>query len=63
MGVELAAEISVKFREKKVVIVHSGHQLLPRAPLKAGEISKNFLLSHGVQIIWNDKVIAHTGLI
>jgi len=57
VGVELAAEIVGKYgREKEVVIVHSGKQLIERNNIRAIEYAQRFLENRGVKILFGERV-------
>ncbi|XP_073126517.1 uncharacterized protein [Henckelia pumila] len=55
-GVELAAEISVDFPDKKVTLVHRGSRLLEFIGEKAGKKALNWLTSKKVEVILNQSV-------
>lgn len=53
VGVELAAEYAVHFKDNKIdkkITVYSGQRLLPGLPAKAGTIAETFLKAHNVEI-------------
>lgn len=58
VGIELSGEIRDVYKDKKIVIVHSGSNLLDqKAPEKARNKLANLLASNKVQVILNDSVI------
>ena len=58
VGVELAGEISWKYKgKKKIIIVHSNDRLIERNPLKASNYAENYLKKRGVKIFYGEKVI------
>lgn len=56
VGTELAAEISEKYQEKKITLVHTQSSLLERNPLKARAYAEKFLQKRGVTILFNERV-------
>ena len=58
-GIENAAELASKAKDKQVTLVHSQQRLLERLPLKASKYAENFLRHYNVQIVYDEKVIAH----
>ncbi len=57
IGVEVAGEISTRFPEKRLVIVHSKDRLIERNPKKASKIAEDFFKEKNVEIIFNEKVV------
>jgi NADH dehydrogenase FAD-containing subunit len=56
VGVELAAEITEKFPGKEVILIHSGPKLIPRMAKKASNYAEWFLSSHGVTLVFDERV-------
>ncbi|MFA4887467.1 MAG: FAD-dependent oxidoreductase [Candidatus Nanoarchaeia archaeon] len=56
VGVELAAEISCHYKEKKITLIHSHPRLMERNLPKAQEYVERFLRKKGVEIVFNEKV-------
>lgn len=56
IGVELAAEIITKYKDKKIKIVHSGENLISRNHKKTMRYAEKFLVEKGVDIIFNERV-------
>ena len=59
IGVEIAGELITKTKNKKINIVHSHKRLLERNPVKASSYAQKCLEKHGINIIFNEKVIRH----
>ena len=59
IGIEIAGELITKTKNKKINIVHSHNRLLERNPVKASSHAQKFLEKHGINIIFNEKVIRH----
>eukprot|EP01112_Ceratiomyxa_fruticulosa_P006602 TRINITY_DN1742_c0_g1_i4.p1 TRINITY_DN1742_c0_g1~~TRINITY_DN1742_c0_g1_i4.p1 ORF type:complete len:279 (-),score=40.51 TRINITY_DN1742_c0_g1_i4:308-1144(-) len=59
VGVELAAEIVSHFKSKRVILVHSQANLINRFPKKAIKYCEDFLRSHGVELILNERITQH----
>ncbi len=57
VGVELSAEISTHYKEKKITIVHSKNRLIERNNDKTRIYAEKFLTKRGVKIIFNERVI------
>ncbi len=57
VGVELAAEIIWKYKNKNITIVQSKNSLMDRNNLKAQEFAKKYLTKKGVKIIFNEIVL------
>ncbi len=57
VGVELAAEIITHYPNKRVSIIHPHRSLIPRNNHKSQIYATRFLQRHGVNIVYNDKVI------
>ncbi len=57
VGVELAAEISTTFSDKKITIIHSHPELLERMGEKARTFAKKFLEKHHVRLLLNEKYV------
>ena len=56
VGVELAGEITDKYRGKNVTIIHSGDSLMNRNSVKARNFARSFLEKRGVKMIFNERV-------
>ena len=56
VGVELAGEITERYSEKKVTIIHSGDCLMKRNNAKSRKFVKEFLEKRGVKLIFNERV-------
>lgn len=56
VGVELAGEICFAFPDKEITIVHSKDRLIERNNQKAISYAHKFLESHGVKILFNEKL-------
>jgi len=54
-GVELAAEIACKYRDKEITLVHSHDKLMERNTKKVGTYSEKFLKKKGVKIIFGER--------
>ena len=59
VGVELAAEISATYPEKKIKIVHAHAELIERNPVKARMYVRKFLEKKRVEFICNERVVNH----
>ena len=59
IGTEVAAELSTKTPEKQIVLVHSQDRLIHRNPMTASNYAAWFLRSHGVEILYNEKIKHH----
>ncbi len=57
VGVELAAEISEDYPEKKITIVHAKERLIERNPKKASGYVEKYFRKRNVEIIYNERVI------
>lgn len=56
VGVELAAEISEKYKDKEIIIVHSKNRFMERQPEKASKHAGEFLKKNNVKIYLNETV-------
>ncbi len=56
VGVELAAEIALHYRNKKLTLVHLDRELMPRNSKRTRKYAEKFLKKRGVEIIFNDRV-------
>jgi apoptosis-inducing factor 2 len=56
VGVELAGEISTKFPDKKITLIHGSNRLLDSLNEKAGKLAFRQLESSGVRIVLKEKV-------
>ncbi len=57
VGVELAAEIVVRYPQKKITLVHAKTELIERNPPRARTYARKFLEKRGVTILWGERVI------
>ena len=57
VGVELASDIITKYKDKKITLIDSNSELIPRNNKKTRNHVKAFLEAHGVSIINNEKII------
>ena len=62
VGVELAAEIVDRWKDKKITIVNSQQNLLAKSPSKAINYVENFFKQAGVHVVLNERVISVQGL-
>lgn len=60
VGVELAAEICDKYRNKEIIMVHSRERLIIRNEIRSSDYAKKYLKEKGVKIIYNEKLISST---
>lgn len=56
VGVELAGEITDKYPQKKITLVHAKSDLIERNPAKARKYALSLLKRKGVFIVFNEKV-------
>lgn len=56
VGVELAAEIATKYKDKHVTIVHAGSRLIDRNNEKTIEYVEKFINKIKVDVIYNEKI-------
>lgn len=56
VGVEIAAEILEKYPDKKVTIVQSRDELMPRTPEKARQYAESYLKKKGAKIVFGHKL-------
>lgn len=56
VGTELAAEISEKYPQKEITLVHAQSSLLERNPQKARAYAENFLKKKSATILFNERV-------
>ncbi len=56
VGVELAAEIAERYKDKNIMLVHSRDKLMPRCVPKVCEYSEKYLRKKGVKIIFNERI-------
>jgi NADH dehydrogenase FAD-containing subunit len=59
IGVEIAAELASRTKNKQITLVHANTRLLERLPLKASKYAKKYLRNHDVKIILNEKIVQH----
>jgi len=57
VGVELAAEISSSYKNKKIILIHAKSRLMPRENLKSSKYAENFLKNNNVEIIYEERII------
>jgi len=57
VGVELAAEIIGKYKDKDITIIESNKELIERTPKKAREYARQFLTNKGVKILFREKLV------
>jgi apoptosis-inducing factor 2 len=57
IGTEVASNLSRKFPEKQLILVHPHTRLLERNTKRVSRYAKKYLEEHKVQIIYNEKVI------
>eukprot|EP01023_Acetabularia_acetabulum_P019547 TRINITY_DN19981_c0_g1_i7.p1 TRINITY_DN19981_c0_g1~~TRINITY_DN19981_c0_g1_i7.p1 ORF type:complete len:429 (-),score=55.32 TRINITY_DN19981_c0_g1_i7:156-1442(-) len=57
VGVELIAELAAKFKkQKRLILVSGGNQLLDRLHPRCGQIAVQWLLKHGVEIYLGESI-------
>jgi len=61
VGVELAAEILEKHRDKEIILVHSQSHLMNRSPLRAILYTEEALQKNGVRVLLKERVIRQQG--
>jgi len=61
VGVEMAAEIIEHYPDKKIILVHSRDELMPRSNKKSRAYAEKFLKKRGVEILFNERVIGGKG--
>jgi len=61
VGVELAAEILEKHRDKEVVLIHSQSHLMNRSPLRAILYTEEAFARNGVRVLLKERVIRQQG--
>lgn len=61
VGVEVAADIKLRFKEKEVSLVHSTAGVLEAMPTQYSALAAQFLQKSGVHLILNTKVVDFTG--
>ncbi|PIN89465.1 hypothetical protein COU60_03655 [Candidatus Pacearchaeota archaeon CG10_big_fil_rev_8_21_14_0_10_34_76] len=61
VGVELAAELSTKHKNKKITIIHSRETLIERNYHKSIKKADSFLKRHDVKIIFNERAKSKRG--
>jgi apoptosis-inducing factor 2 len=59
VGIEIAAELATKYRNKEITIVHSDKRLIPRNSQKSAHYVTKFLEERGVRVILNERVIKY----
>lgn len=59
IGTEIAAELATKSPGKSITLVHSHDRLLERNHKNVSRYAKKFLQDHGINIIFQEKVIDH----
>lgn len=55
VGVELAAEIVTKYKNKKIYIIHSKERLMNRNNIKSSLYAEKFLKKHNVDLLLNNR--------
>jgi NADH dehydrogenase FAD-containing subunit len=60
-GVELAAEVAVAYPGKRISIIDAGPQLLGRLSARARGYATKFLLRHGVELLFGQKIVGRDG--
>ncbi|MEK6918947.1 MAG: FAD-dependent oxidoreductase [Nanoarchaeota archaeon] len=58
VGVEIAAEIVSKYKNKKVTLIQADDRIIPRNSSKSADYCKKYLTDRGVKIILGQKVVA-----
>lgn len=58
-GVEIAAELISRTKNKQITLVHANNRLLERLPLQASKYAEKYLRNHDVKIILNEKIVRH----
>jgi len=61
VGVELAGEITSKFPEKQVTLIHSQTQLMNRSPQKVGKHAEEFFKGKNVTVVTGERITEQTG--
>ncbi len=56
VGIELAAEICTNYKNKNIMLVHSGKHLVQRNNPKTIKYAENFLEKKGVKLLLNERV-------
>ncbi len=59
-GVELAAEICTKYRDKEITIIHAGDSLIERNHPGSIRCARKFLQRYNVKIIYGERAIKQT---
>ncbi len=57
VGVELAAEIIVRYPQKKITVVHANNELIERNPSRARAYARQFLERRGVTLLFGERVL------
>lgn len=60
VGVEMAAEICTKYKDKKIIIIEKNNRLMSRNYKKTAIYAEKFLKNKGVEIKYNEDVIKYT---
>ena len=56
-GVELAAEIATKYKNKKITLINKDSRLMPRQNRKASKYAEKFLRKNNVKVLLNQKIM------
>lgn len=56
VGVELATEIATHYKDKEILLIHSGSKIMERNNPKTSRYAEKFLVRNGVKIILNEKI-------
>jgi NADH dehydrogenase FAD-containing subunit len=59
IGTEVAGALAKTVPEKQIVLIHPHDRLLERNTKTVSEYAKKYLDEHGVQLIFNEKVVDH----
>ncbi len=56
-GVELAAEITTKYKNKEITLINKDPRLIPKQNIKASKYAKKFLKKNNVKVLLNQKIV------
>lgn len=59
IGTEIAGDLAEQFPEKHIILIHPHNRLLERNSKGVSQYGKKYLEEHGVQLIFNEKIIDH----
>jgi NADH dehydrogenase FAD-containing subunit len=59
IGTEVAGALAKTVPEKQIVLIHPHNRLLERNTKAVSQYAKKYLEEHGVQLIFNEKVVDH----